>query len=493
MMQPAQTWLVLALLLPWLAVPLAAGIRHARWRNSLVLAIAAFTALAVCMLAAAHQGGEGASFTLLSWLPGVPLRFEADALGLLFALVASILWVATHGYSIGYMHENNEKNQPRFFACMAASIGCAMGLALSANLATSFIFYELMTLCTFPLVSHSGTDEARRSGRLYLATLMGASLILLLPAMLVIWQLAGSLDYRPGGLLAGAQHLPWLGLLLFACIYGTAKAAFMPLHRWLPAAMVAPAPVSALLHAVAVVKAGVFLIAKIMLFIFGAKTLSAYAGLYPIGYGWLPLAAGVTVVLAGVAALRQDSLKLRLAYSTVGQLSYIILALSVLGGWAIIGAVAHIAAHALGKITLFFAAGNIATIAGKHKVSQLDGIGRRMPWTMGAFALASLSIIGLPPMLGFVSKWWMLRGMLQAGDWFAFAVLALGSLLTSGYLLPIIYRAFFCAASEDETPLSEVPWAMRLPVLATAALCLLLFFLSPGLFAMLAPLQGEGI
>lgn len=489
-MSPAQFWLLAALALPWLGVPLAAGIRSANWRDVSVLVVAILTAIATFMLYRLDRAGEAVSLTLLPWMPGIALRFSVEPVGLLFALVATRLWPVTHLYAIGYMRGNNEANQPRFYACMSASIGCALGMAFSANLLTTFLFYELMTLCTYPLVAHAGDEESRRSGRLYLFTLLGASLALLLPAMLVIWHLTGTLDYAPGGILSSQVKSPWLGILLLVAVYGVAKSALMPMHRWLPAAMVAPVPVSALLHAVAVVKAGVFLLAKLLVYVFGTATLAAYAFDHPLGYGWLPVMAGITVVLAGLIALRQDKLKLRLAYSTIAQLAYITLALSTLKGWAVIGAVYHIAAHAAAKISLFFAAGNIATMHGKTNVSELDGIGRAMPWTMGAFTLASLSIIGLPPTAGFISKWWMLRGMLEAQDWFAVIVLALGSLLSAAYLLPILYRAFFLPSQAEQVAMKDAPWTMLIPTVATALGCVLLFFLSPFVLQLLLPLQG---
>ncbi|MBI1274812.1 monovalent cation/H+ antiporter subunit D family protein [bacterium] len=489
-MSTAQLWLLASLALPWLGVPLAVCIRPANGRDASLLLLGILTAMAVFMLYRINQSGESLSLTLLPWLPGIALRFSVEPIGLLFALVATRLWPVTHLYAIGYMRKNNEANQPRFYACMAASIGCAVGMAFSANLLTTFLFYEMMTLCTYPLVTHAGDEESRQSGRRYLFTLLGASLALLLPAMLIIWHLAGTLDYAAGGILSSHAQAPWLGIILLLAIYGVAKAALMPIHRWLPAAMVAPVPVSALLHAVAVVKAGVFLIAKLLVYVFGTATLATYAFDHPLGYNWLPVMAGATVVLAGLIALRKDKLKSRLAYSTIAQLSYITLALSTLKGWAVIGAVYHIAAHAAAKICLFFAAGNIATMQGKTKVSELNGIGRAMPWTMGAFALASLSIIGLPPTAGFISKWWMLRGMLEAEDWFAVIALATGSLLSAAYLLPIIYRAFFLPAVEEKPGMADAPWTMLIPTVGTAIACILLFFLSPFLLQLLMPLKG---
>ena len=255
-------------------------------------------------------------------------------------------------------------------------------------------------------------------------------------------------------------------------MFGIGKAALMPFHRWLPAAMVAPTPVSALLHAVAVVKAGVFSVVKVIVYIFGIDTL-ARAGITD----WLMGVAGFTIVAASVVALKSDNLKRRLAYSTVSQLSYVVLAAALLAPLSIVGAVLHIAAHALGKITLFFAAGAIYTAAHKTEVSQLDGIGRRMPWTMAAFAIGALSMIGLPPAAGFISKWYMLSGAMAGSHWVAAAVIVGSTLLNAGYFLPIVYRAFFLAPEAGHAAHGEAPWPMVIALTATAIGTVLLFFL----------------
>ena len=229
--------------------------------------------------------------------------------------------------------------------------------------------------------------------------------MLFLPAIIATYVLAGTLDFTPGGILAGKAGAAVIALLLALYVFGIGKAAVMPLHFWLPAAMVAPTPVSALLHAVAVVKAGVFTILKVIVLIFGIDALERDRAIL-----WLTLVAGTTVIVASLVALRQDNLKRRLAYSTVSQLSYVILGVAILAPISVIGAAMHIAAHAVSKITLFFAAGSIYTAAHLTEVSQLDGIGRRMPWTMGAFAIGALSMIGIPPTAGFLGKWFMLDG-----------------------------------------------------------------------------------
>ncbi len=357
---------------------------------------------------------------------------------MLFALVASGLWIVSSLYSIGYMRGNDEAKQTRFYVCFALAIAAALGIAFSANVFTLFVFYELLTLITYPLVTHHGTDKARSGGRTYLGLLVGTSVVFLLPALVFTWHVAGTTDFTPGGILGDKLSGFALGGLLALYMFGIGKAALMPFHRWLPAAMVAPTPVSALLHAVAVVKAGVFSVVKVIVYVFGTETLAAAENT-----DWLVAIAGFTIVAASVVALNADNLKRRLAYSTVSQLSYVVLAAALLAPLSVIGAALHIAAHALGKITLFFAAGAIYTAAHKTEVSQLDGIGRRMPWTMGAFAIGALSMIGLPPAAGFVSKWYMLSGAMAASHWPAVAVIAGSTLLNAGYFLPILHRAYF--------------------------------------------------
>lgn len=426
------------------------------------------------------ESGARPGFTVLGVMPGLAIAFEAEPLGMLFALVASGLWIVNSLYSIGYMRANGEARQTRFYACFALALAATMGIAFAANLFTLFFFYELLTLVTYPLVTHHGSDDARRGGRVYLGILMGTSIVLLLPALVFVWHVAGTTDFVAGGILAGKLGPGALAALLALFMFGIAKAALMPVQRWLPAAMVAPTPVSALLHAVAVVKAGVFSVVKVIVYVFGVDTLAA-AGLGggTTAAGWLVWVAGFTIVAASVVALHADNLKRRLAYSTVSQLSYVVMSAAVLAPLSVVGAIVHIAAHAVGKITLFFAAGAIYTAAHKTEVSQLDGIGRRMPWTMGAFAIASLSMIGLPPAAGFVSKWAMLSGALAVQHWAAVAVIAASTLLNAGYFLPIVYRAFFVAppAQLGGHAHGEAPLPMVAALCASAAATLLLFFI----------------
>ena len=419
-------------------------------------------------------GGERPALHVLDVLPGLSIAFTVEPLGALFAAVASGLWIVNSLYSIGYMRANGEPRQTVFYICFALSIAASMGIALSGNLFTLFLFYEVLTLVTYPLVTHHRDAEAKSAGRLYLLMLLGTSTLLLLPAIAWTGIAAGTLDFHAGGILAGKMAPLAMGILLALFVFGIAKAAVMPVHFWLPAAMVAPTPVSALLHAVAVVKAGVFTIVKVVVFVFGVDTLKeSGAG------NWLVYVAGFTVIVASLIALRQDHLKRRLAYSTISQLSYVVLGAALLNPLAIVGAIIHIAAHAVSKITLFFAAGSLHTAAHIDHVSEMDGIGYRMPWTMGAFAVGALSMIGMPLTAGFLGKWFMLTGAAGSAQWFAVAVIIVSTLLNAGYFLPVVYRAFRRPDGKGAAAIKEAPWPMVAALTATAVLTVLLF-LFPG-------------
>jgi len=410
---------------------------------------------------------------LLAPVPGLKIAFAVEPLGMIFAGVASFLWIVNSIFSIGYMRGNKEPRQTRFYVCFAIAIGATMGLAFSENLFTLFICYEILTLSTYPLVAHHKNDEARRAGRTYLGILLGSSIILFLPAIIATWVFTDTLSFATGGIMTGKVPHVIGSVLLLLYLYGIGKAALMPIHRWLPAAMVAPTPVSALLHAVAVVKAGVFTIVKVAVYIFGLDYLRELAladiALY---------LAGFTIIVASIVALRQDNLKRRLAYSTVSQLSYVILAALILSPLSTMGAALHIAVHAFGKITLFMAAGAIYTAAHKINVSQLDGIGKRMPWTMGAFTIGALSMIGLPPAGGFLSKWYILLGALEAEQMFALAVIVGSTLLNAAYFLPIVYAAFLKPEATDaqDHEHGEAPLPIVMALVITASATILLFF-----------------
>ena len=408
--------------------------------------------------------------------PGLGINFEVEPLGVLFALVASFLWIITSIYAIGYMRGHHEINQTRFFCCFALAISSVMAICFSGNLLTLFIFYEVLTLSTYPLVTHAGNEAAKKGGRVYLGILLSTSVAFLLFAILGTYSLTGTLDFKAGGIFDESHSKLVLGVLLILFCYGIGKAAIMPFHRWLPAAMVAPTPVSALLHAVAVVKAGVFSILKVVIYIFGLdelRNLEATDIMLYIG--------AATILLSSCIAMTKDNLKARLAYSTVSQLSYIVVGALLASSVAAAGAALHIATHAVGKITLFFCAGAIMVASHKKNISDMEGLGRAMPLTMVAFTIGAISIIGLPPMAGTWSKWYLTIGALEADKLFIVAVLMISSLLNIAYLLPIPIKAFFKGQPADGQPWSwaetkEAPLPILIALGVTSIGCLVLFF-----------------
>ncbi|MCW7754758.1 monovalent cation/H+ antiporter subunit D family protein [Desulfobotulus sp. H1] len=418
------------------------------------------------------QGGSY-TFTLVEVIPGVPIAFRVDAFGMLFALVSSSLWIVTSAYSIGYMRGLDEHSQTRYFSFFAISLSATIGVAFSANLLTMYLFYEMLSFATYPLVAHHQDHEARVSGRKYIGYILGASICLALPAMLYVYVQAGNLDFTAGGVLTADTGKGTLLVLALMFVFGFAKAGVMPFHSWLPAAMVAPTPVSSLLHAVAVVKVGVFCVFRALTGTLGTTPLSD-AGIGTV----IAVIASITILVSSLIALSQDELKRRLAFSTIGQLSYIILGAALLTPAALQGGMMHITMHAFGKITLFFCAGAIFVASGKKYISQMKGIGRRMPVTMTAFFIGALSVIGLPPAGGFLSKWYLVIGTLEAGQIGFLAVLLFSSILNAAYFLPIVYRAFFCAPEDnlfEEGIKESPPWCLY-PLCITAAGSLLLFF-----------------
>ncbi len=477
-----------------LVIPLAGAVLIAllgRWpnvREAVTLATGVALFWFVASLAPHVLAGATPGVLLVRLLPGgLSLVLRLEPLGMLFALVASGLWIVTSLYSIGYMRGHGEAHQTRFYVCFAVSICAAMGVALAGNLLTLFLFYEVLTLSTYPLVSHHGTRKAMKGARTYLGILVTTSVAFLLLAVAWTWVLAGTLDFRVGGILAGQAEDGVLLVLLALFVFGTGKAAVMPVHRWLPAAMVAPTPVSALLHAVAVVKAGVFTIMKVVIYVFGLDLLTT-TGISV----WLMYAAGFTVIAGSLVAMAQDNLKRRLAYSTVSQLSYIVLGAALANAWGVVGGSMHIAMHAFGKITLFFCAGAIYVAAHKTEISDMRGLGRAMPITMAAFLIGALSVVGVPPLGGSWSKWYLALGALDAGQILFVAVLMVSSLLNIAYLVPIPIRAFFSKPADGSDPprFKEAPAFCVAALSFTALGCIVLFFLADDVYRLLVPLGG---
>ncbi|MDF1590445.1 MAG: monovalent cation/H+ antiporter subunit D family protein [Desulfobacterales bacterium] len=460
---------LISLLIPILLM--VSGKPNLRETWTFVAAVAKF--LIIVSMLPAILSGHQIEFTVARILPAVAIKFRVDAFGILFALVSSFLWIITSAYSIGYMRGLDEHSQTRYFCFFALSLSATIGVAFSANLLTLYLFYEMLSFATYPLVVHHQDSEARSSGRKYLLYIVGLSIAFVLPAMLIIYSKTGTLDFARQGILAGAASPSLAFLLLLLLLFGFAKAAMMPFHSWLPAAMVAPTPVSALLHAVAVVKVGVFSILRVLTGVFGTQFLSSLHMGEVVAY-----IAAFTIIAASLIALAQDELKRRLAFSTISQLSYIVLGAALLSPKGLAGGMIHIAMHAFGKITLFFCAGAIFVATGTKHISRMTGIGKQMPVTMAAFFIGALSVIGLPPTGGFISKWYLVLGTLEADQRLMLLVLLTSSILNAAYFLPIVYRAFFCAPQDalfDGKGREAPPWCL-VSLVVTAVASIVLFF-----------------
>ncbi len=418
--------------------------------------------------------GKTLIFHMFTILPGVSVTLRADAMSMIFAIVASSLWTIAVFYSMGYMRGLNEHAQTRFNACFALSIFGAIGVAFSDNLFTMYLFYEIVSICTYPLVAHHQDEEGYNGARKYIIYLTTTAKAFLLPAMILIYVLTGTLDFASnihGGVFPAGVNGTLVIMLYIFCILGFAKNGVMPFHHWLPGAMVAPTPVSALLHAVAVVKVGVFCTTRVMLYVFGTDTMHAFNLGIPTAYF-----VSFTVLVASIIALSKDNLKARLAYSTVSQLSYIILGVALLTNPGIQGGLIHIVNHAFAKITLFFCAGAIYVVTHKKNISEMEGLGKAMPWTFGAFGIASLTMIGAPPVAGFITKWDLLIGSVEAHQLGILLILIASTMLNAAYFAPITYKAFFGKrpVGEPFTGIKEAPLSMLIPILIAATITILL-------------------
>jgi multicomponent Na+:H+ antiporter subunit D len=488
--------LALTLLIPSLGgIAIACAGRHPNLREAITLITASVLFAVVINLLQEVSGGGEPTLALIEVVPGLPLMLKVEPLGMLFGCVASGLWIVNSLYSFGYMRGTNEANQTRFYICFAIAIASSMGIAFAGNMFTLFIFYEILTISTYPLVAHKQNAEARSGARLYLGLLIGTSIGFQLVAIIWTWVAAGTLDFTIGGILRDKIDPTMLPILLALYMFGIGKAALMPFHRWLPAAMVAPTPVSALLHAVAVVKAGVFTVLKVVIYIFGIELLSETGA-----SGWLIWVASFTLLAASLVAISKDNLKARLAYSTISQLAYIVLGAALASGLGILGGAMHIATHALGKITLFMCAGAIYVATHKTEISDMRGLGRTMPFTFAAFCIGALSIIGLPPLAGTWSKWYLALAAADSGLILVVAVYMVSSLLNVAYLMPIVARGFYAPTSETTPqavgaavtpgrgPIAEAPLLCVLPPCLTALGCLILFFYASDVIDLLKPI-----
>ncbi len=421
--------------------------------------------------------GNVVEYTLVQISEGISIQFRVDAFGIIFALLASFLWIIVSIYSIGYMRTLKEHAQTRFNFCFAMAIFSATGAAMAGNLLTLYMFYEILTVATFLLVAHQETPEAVKSGRKYLTYLIGGAALVLF-SMAMTYYLTGTLDFKPGGFMEGSASNSTLCLVfvLFIIGFGT-KAAIMPFHEWLPSAMVAPTPVSALLHAVAVVKAGVFCCLRVILYVFGPELLAE------IGI-WIVLAClvSITIIVANFFALTQDHLKRRLAFSTINNLSIIILGAALLSAEGIKGAMLHIPFHGFMKITLFMCAGAIHAKAHLDYISDMDGIGKQMPITMAAFTIGAMGLTGLPPVCGLISKWYLCIGAINSGIMLFLCVFLLSAILDAAYFFPVIYNAFFKKPTKAKAEFDEAPLPVVLPIVITGTFSVILFFFPDFIF-----------
>lgn len=480
-MIPVEYMPLLAILVPAVAsVLILLSGKHPNIREGCTLLASIITFPIVLSLVPVILDGGTISYTLFNLYPGLSFSYTVDAFGLIFAITSSSLWILVSLYSIGYMRTLEEHAQTRFYFCFAWAIFGALGIAFSDNLVTMYLHYEILTISTYPLVAHLETPEALAAGRKYLYYLLTSGAFFFIAIVVTYW-LTGTTDFKAGGILSLASSSALLLQALFVCyLLGFMKAAWMPFHSWLPTAMIAPTPVSALLHAVAVVKAGVFGVIRIVCYIYGVDLMHA------LGLGvFLAILVSITVILANLFAIGEDNLKRRLAYSTINQLSFILLGVAMLGPKGVMGAMMHIPFHGFMKITLFLCAGALMAITGKTKVSEMAGIAKETPITMIAFTVGALGMCGLPPVVGFISKWYICLGTIEAGLPIFLAVALIASLLDVVYFFPIIKTAFFDKPSGEVIPGKERTQSLYLFMiipLAITALFSIILFVAPDTF-----------
>lgn len=456
---------------------LATGERLRNLRETWTIVAALIKFALVLSLVPLILDGKTVEYTLIELAPGLAIQLKVGPFGLIFALLSATLWICTSFYSIGYMRGLKEHAQTRYFFCFAICLSAAIGIAFSGNLLTFFIFYEILTIATYPLVMHEETEEAFSGGRKYLVYTLPAGVVILF-AIIMIYHMTGTLDFTPGGFLAGHGSDPMMYFLFFLLIAAMGvKAGIMPFHEWLPASMVAPTPVSGLLHAVAVVKAGVFGCLMVILYVFGPTLLKELnLGLI------LAYVVSFTIIVSAMIAFTSDNFKQRIAFSTINNLAIIILGAALLTKDSITGGMLLLMNHGFMKITLFFVAGAVYVKTRKKNISQLDGLGRQMPLTFIAFAIASFGLAGIPPASGFISKWFLCLGILEAEVLFFLGILLVSSMLDIAFFAPVTYNAFFKKAQSDVLPrFDEAPLTMLAPILITVSITVLLCF-SPNAF-----------
>ncbi len=413
--------------------------------------------------------GHGFTLNIANMTGGLNIGLAVDNLGYYFALVLSFMWVVATVYSVKYI----DHKEDRFFAFMALCEAFLLGCAFSANMFTYFIFYELMTFGSYPLIVHEETEQARKAGLKYLIYAIFAGAVLFFAIVAHYFWGGSDLSFGSLGTLSletASRTVLIVIFFLYLAGFGV-KAAIMPLHGWVPDAHpAAPSPASALLSGV-ILKAGAFGIMRVVFNIFGVDLMRELKVYIPFA-----ILASITIVLASIFAITQDNLKRRLAYSSIGQVSYILLGIALLTHDGALGGIMHLAHHALMKGCLFLCAGVILTKTGKKNVSEMRGIGYQLPLTMLCFSLCALALMGTPPTVGFVSKWLIGNGALEAGEPIYLVVLLTSALLNAIYFLPIIYTAFF-QYEEGQAPAfswrEKTRWEMLAPVILLALLVLI--------------------
>ncbi len=448
--------------------------KSARFHNWTVICGAVIKLCLVLSLLPGIWAGQVFCYKLFVFMPHLEVAFRVDGLGFLFAFIASFLWVITAVYSIEYMKQ--EHSLPRYWTFLSLCMGSTLGIAYAANLFTLFLFYEILTICTYPLIIHSQSPEAMRAGRKYLLYSIAGGAALML-SLALTYYLSGNLELGQKGILPPDTNPVTLYFLFCTFIFGFGvKSVLMPMHSWLPDSMIAPTPVSAILHAVAVVKSGVYGILRTLIDIFGLSLIKDLKL-----NNLLLVIVCVTIITASVMAIYQDSLKKMLAYSTVSQLSYIALGVALISPSGVTGGVLHMFYQSIMKITLFFCAGAIFRQTGITQISQMQGIGQRIPLVMGAFSIAALGMIGIPFTAGFISKWYLAVGAVEADQLLVVGVIVISALLNAVYYLPVLYKAFFQHPQTGEEIEAVKPaWGLVAPCLITASL-VLAFGISPWL------------
>ncbi|QXK92948.1 cation:proton antiporter [Neoehrlichia mikurensis] len=471
----ANILMIIAILLPFICAALILILKDLSYAKQFITLISSSTLIIVIALIYSIFVKDKNAF-LLDYhflYPQIHISFNIEILGMMFSILASFLWLVTNIYTFSYMYHNDlhNKKQNLFYACFATSIGCTICIAFSGNLITLFIFYELLTICTYPLITYYIDNNSLLSGRYYIQTLLCTSIMLFFPAIIITFNISGTLDFHNGGILKDNISAFFLILMIAFFSYGIGKSAIMPTHFWLPKAMVAPTPVSALLHAVAVVKSGIFTILKIIVYIIGVQKIHEIVA---PEYNILMYVSAITVIIGSLIAMQQNNLKKLLAYSTISQLSYVIVAASLYTNAAIKAAVFQLISHALGKITLFFSVGAIYTSTKKKNINEIHGIGKSMPITMIAFTIGALTMIGIPPTSGFWGKFYILSEALHQRNFFVMSILILSTLLNTMYFMSIIYKAFFIPPVTNH--IKEAPKFMLISMLITSTCILILFF-----------------